>query len=327
MESQGLLKTFHPCEYPAEFLAARLCGKKDRLFCDWETLLSSSNVVERLQHTPYYPYLLEHGSVGVYRFLQHEHLWVYKRMNRMLRLRFEAYFSWHELNTLVLCLRFLAGTAGTEETFPLQSLLQHSLLHDAIQNILAGSHNFAVTIQQLETFLASCTPAYVGLQAGYEKGGMQGLEVLLRNRFLDSVFSRKLPLLLKTFFRFLVDFHNTISLVKSIRWQIESELQLLPGGLVPLKRFRKAYRLRDLGPLLHPLRLLKNGGETPAGPGLETQLLKSIGSSLKKYSLQSTETGVILFYLWEQYRSSRNVSLVLNAASTGAKRLQESLVI
>lgn len=319
-----LLKSFHPCEYPAEFLAARLRGKKNGLFCDWETILAGGNITERLRNTPFYPYLREHGHVGVYRFLQHDHLWVYTRMNNRLRCWFKAYFSWHELNTLIICLR---SFAGTEKNTNLPPLLHHSLLHDAIQNILAGSGNFTDALQELETFFVSSAPADVGLCAGYESGGMQGLETLLRNLFWESVLSRKQPLLLKTFFRYLVDFYNTITLAKSIRWRIETEPQLLPGGMVPLERFRKAFRLRDLAPLLQPLRLQMTDGDPPAGPGLETLLMKSIGTRLKKYYRQRTETGDILFYLWEQYRSIRNVSLVLNAAFAGEKRLRKGLVL
>ena len=110
MGNQGLLKTLDECEYPAEFLVARLLGKKGALFRNWEFLITSSDAVTSLQNTPFYPYLKKYAAPGIWRFLRHEHLWVYKRMNNTLRTHFEPYFIYHEINTLIVCLRYLSGS-------------------------------------------------------------------------------------------------------------------------------------------------------------------------------------------------------------------------
>ena len=325
MATLGLLKTVQPCEYPAEFLAARLRGKRGGLFRNWENLLSGGSVLERLQGTAYHPYLQEHGSVGLRRFLLHEHLWVYKSMNRKLRNLFEPYFTWHEISTLVVCLRFLAGG---RDIVPVASVLQCSLLNDAVQKILTGRDDFVAKLQALEALpdRRSITP-YAGLQRAYEKGGMQNLEFFLRSRFWDSVFSHNHPEILKIFFRFLVDFHNVMLLAKNVRWQVATEPQLLPGGLVKRERFRQAYRMRDLAPVLRQLQLQEQDAAAAGPAALENQLLHAIGARLKKYYYQRTETADILFYLWEQYRYCRNISFILNAAFVSGKRLEEGLVI
>src|SRR5210317_194660 len=109
MVNHGLLKTLNECEYPAEFLVARLLGKKGALFNNWDSLIASSNVLESLQNTPFSPYLKKYAAPGIWRFLRNEHLWVYKSMNNKLRNHFESYFVYHEIRTLIVCLRYLSG--------------------------------------------------------------------------------------------------------------------------------------------------------------------------------------------------------------------------
>ena len=133
MQNLNLLKKLDACEYPADFLVARLHGKKGGLFRNWEFLIASSNPVESLQDSPFYPYLRKYAAAGIWRFLRNEHLWVYKRMNRQLRKNFSPYFAYHEISTLITCLRHQHGKCENE--IVVQQL--HNMCSSAISPIMS----------------------------------------------------------------------------------------------------------------------------------------------------------------------------------------------
>ena len=73
MVNQGLLKTLTECEYPTEFLVARLLGKKSTLLRNWEFLIASNDRLQSLQNTPFYPYLKKYGWTGLCKTDEDEH--------------------------------------------------------------------------------------------------------------------------------------------------------------------------------------------------------------------------------------------------------------
>jgi hypothetical protein len=323
MRTQGLLKALDECEYPAEFLVARLLGKKGALFSDWDFLITSNDVVESLQNTSFYPYLKRYAAPGIWRFLRHEHMWVYKRMNNKLRNHFASYFIYQEISTLLVCLRYLSGRKEIENV--LQEL-HNSLLHNDIQNILTGNLDFVAKLQALEYYLCSHSGVFNGLRDHYEKHGIAALEIFLRDCFFAAILSQKQPSLLTTFLHYLVDFHNCISLAKVLRWKIEKEPLLITGGTVPKDRLQKAYLRKDMSPVLKHLRLQDTDVAASAIAELETALLKRISGILRSWSFQRTEVGDILLYLWEQYRYSRNISLILNTVFLDDELVRGSIV-
>lgn len=323
MRAQGLLKRLDECEYPAEFLAALLLGKKGALFRNWEFLITGSDAVAGLQNTVFYPLLKEYGAPGIWRFLRHEHLWVYKRMNNKLRHNFASYFLLHEINTLVLCLRYLSRKVERDRVEP---ALQNSLLHRDIQDILTSSLDFSALLQKLEFRLCAHDALCRGLREIYEIKGITALEVFMRDCFFAFLLSRKQPFLLQKFLQYQVDFHNCISLAKRLRWQIETDLAMVPGGTVPLDRFKKAYFRKDLAPVLQFLHLQDTDGSVSAIQRLETALLCFISKKLRGWSRQRTVAGDILYYLWEQYRYTRNISMVLHTTLLDDEPVRESIV-
>ena len=323
MKSQGLLKILDECEYPAEFLVARLLGKKGTLFRNWEFLITSSDAVQSLQNTPFFPYLKKYAAPGIWRFLRNEHLWVYRRMNNKLRTHFESYFVYHEINTLLVCLRYLSSKKENEHV--LQEL-HISLLHKDIQGILTSNLEFAAMLQVLELRLCKYSELFKGLREHYDNKGIAALEVFVRDCFFAAIFSQKQPFMLKTFFQYLVDFHNCISLAKTLRWQIEAEPIMISGGTVPEDRFKRAYFRKDLTPVLSFLHLQDTVEAVSALQKLETVLLSFITGKLKSWSFQRAVVGDILFYLWEQYRYTRNISMVLNTILLDDEPVRESIV-
>jgi hypothetical protein len=59
---------------------------------------------------------------------------------------------------------------------------------------------------------------------------------------------------------------------------------------------------------------------------LETALLRLISGKLRRWSLQRSMVGDILFYLWEQYRYARNISMVLNTMLLDDEPVRENIV-
>ena len=323
MVNRALLKTIPECEYPEEFLVTRLLGKKGTLFRSWEFLLSSNDAIESLRNSPFYPYVKKFGVPGIWQFLRYEHLWVYSRMNNRLRTDFAAYFTYHEIFTLHICLRFLS-MGKTSERIPQE--LQNSLLHIDIQDILRSDLEFTKMLHELELRLCAYSRYFAGLVTHYENKGIKGVEIFLRESFFASIFSLKQPLLLKNFFQSLVDFYNCMSVAKSLRWEIEVEPLTIPGGTVPAERFTRAYFRKDLTPVLRFLRLDYLEIAASSLPKLETSLLRYITFKLKTWSYQRTAVADILFYLWEQFRYTRNISMVLNTVLLDDEPVQKSLV-
>ena len=323
MRNQGLLKKPDECEYPAEFLVARLLGKKGALFRDWEFLISGSDTVESLQNTPFYPYLKKYAAPGIWRFMRNEHLWVYKRMNNSLRTHFQSYFVYHEMNTLLVCLRYLSARKEIERV---RHELRASLLHDDIQDILTSGLDFAAMLQALELRLCSHAEIFKGLSEHFADKGIAALEVFLRDCFFASIFSQKQPAMLKTFLQYLVDYHNCLTLAKNLRWQSETEPAMIAGGTVELDRLQRAYFRKDLTLVLKFLRLKGADEAASALQQLETALLSFISGKLKIWSLQRTVVGDILYYLWEQQRYTRNISMVLNTIPLDDEQVRGNIV-
>jgi hypothetical protein len=323
MRNQGLLKTLDECEYPADFLVARLLGKKGALFRNWEFLITGSDTVQSLQNTPFYPYLKKYAAPGIWRFLRNEHMWVYSKMNPSLRKNFTSYFVYHEINTLLVCLRYLHSRNEIE---PVMQELHNSLLHNDIQDILTSGFDFAMLLNTLEACLSNHSSLFVGLRGRYENKGLAALELFIWDAFFAFIFSLNQPFQMKSFIQHLVDFHNSLSLAKTIRWQIEAEPSLISGGVVPLDRFKRAYFLKDMTPILRTLHLRNHKEVNATVQQLETALLNLITRKLQRKSYQRTVTGDILFYLWKQYCYTRNISMVLNTILLDDEPVRNSIV-
>ena len=323
MGNPGLLKKLDECEYPEDFLVARLHGKKAGLFRNWEFLVASTNPLETLQDSPFYPYLRKYAAAGIWRFLRNEHLWVYKRMNRKLRTVFGPYFVWHEINTLIKSIRFLYGKSGEEIV---AQLLHNSLLHTDIQKILTSGQNFTDMLNTLESSLLLRSTNFYGLKGQFEKHGFYALELFLREKLLSFILLKNQQPMLKTFFQYMVDFHNCIALAKNIRWQMEIEPVLMSGGTLVLERLKQIYLRKDLGAVLKSFPI-PGRQETVSSPEeLETILLCLITKELRKWSYQRTAAGDILFYLWEQFIYTRNISMVLNTIHLDDEQVSKSII-
>jgi hypothetical protein len=323
MANLNLLEKFDACEYPADFLVARLHGKKGGLFRNWEFLVASSNPVESLQDSPFYPYLRKYAAAGMWRFLRNEHLWVYKRMNRQLRENFSPYFAYHEISTLITCLRHLHGKC--EDEIVLQQL-HNSLLHSDIQKVLAGSQDFTNMLTALELCLSSISNIFLSLRVLYEKNGFCALESFLREKLFVYILLQNTSSMLKTFFQYIVDFHNCISLAKNIHWQIDQEPVFINGGTLEPEKFKRTYLRKDLGAVLKSFPIACPEVYVSSAAELETRLLSLITKELRRWSYRRTVAGDILFYLWEQFRYTKNISMVFHTLQLEDEQVGKSII-
>ena len=287
-----MLKRTAECEYPAEFLVARLLGKKGALFHNWNFLSARGDIMASLQDSPFVPFLNKFGAPGIWHYLRHEYQWVYARMNPDLRTTFAPYFHMQAFQTLLICLRYLAGKIEMDR---IKQELHDSMLHEDIQRILTAGMDFAPKLQALEKCLVSFSDLYKGLAERSEGKNMAAVETFLRNSLFASILAQKPVSGLKVFFQYLIDMQNCMTLAKSIRWRIKTVPPLISGGTVPAERLMRAYFRQNLLPVLRFLKC-EDRVETPVPQKLETALLHFITSRLKSGALQGSVVGVILFY-------------------------------
>ncbi len=323
MGNLNLLKKPDECEYPGEFLVARLHGKKGGLFRNWEFLLVGDNPLEALQDSIFYPYLRKYAAVGAWRFLRNEYLWIYKRMNKQLRDTFGVYFAYHEISTLVKSLRCIHGRDENESVV---QQLHNSLLHDEIQKILTDDYDFKDMLNTLELCLSARSGTFRGLKHSYERNGFRGLEFFIRQRFLKYILARNKSPMLKKLLQYMVDFHNSITLAKSLRWQTELEPNFVKGGTLNQDKFKRAYRQNDLGAIINIFPLPSTEEKVSSAAELETLLLGLITRELKRWSYKGTMEEYILFYLWEQFRYTMNISTVLHTIQLDDEEIRKSII-
>ena len=323
MTNSGLLIKLDECVYPEDFLVARLHGKQGGLFRDWELLMVSDKPAELLQDTAFYSYLRHYGADGVWRFLRLEHNWIYKRMNSRLRITFEPYFMFQETTSLIKTIRHIH--AKLDANVIVQDL-EHSLLNRDIQKILSSGQGFHHTLRALEAYFKTRTNLFYGLADQYEKNGLRGLEIFLREKFIALTLHWCNAPILKTFFSYMIDFYNCMKLAKSIRWEVPEEHVYLAGGTIGPEKLRRAYLKKKPDALLKIFPIPGAVEEITSVIQLEKTLLVLITRVLRRWSRQRKTVGEILFYLWEQYRYARNLSMVISTVQLKDKIARDGII-
>jgi len=323
MTNSGLLIKLDECVYPEGFLVARLHGKLGGLFHDWDLLIANDKPAELLQDTALYSYLSNYGADGVWQFLRLEHKWIYKRMNNRLRIIFEPYFIFQEISSLMRTIRHIQ--AKHDEKVIMRQL-EDSLLGIAIQEILSSGQDFHKTLHALEAYFTSKTNRFCGLSGQYEKNGLRGLEMFLREKFVALIMHQCNSPLLKTFFSYMIAFYNCMELAKSQRWEVAEEHVYLDGGTIRPEKFRRAHFKKNPDVVLKIFPIPGAAEESTSVIQLEKTLLCLITRVLRRWASQRTTVGEILFYLWEQYRYARNISMVVCTLQLKDEMVREGII-
>ena len=324
MSNQSILQNPPECEYPTEFLVARLQGKKSRLFQNWDELLSRTDLKEFLDQTPLYPYLSEYGNPGTWRFLNAEYQWVFLRMNHGLRELFAPYFIFQQIEILRVCFRHLYRRTSPET---LEQYIDSSLLNKDLQKILTSTKEFSEIIQSVETELVAVSTEFVGLGKEYNDKGFQALELFLTECFLRYIQSLQADRVLATFLHMLVDHYNCMTLAKAIHWKQRKMPKFLPNGSVAIDQFERSFSRNDPVQILKLFHLGNIQQAQASAAVLETFLLRHLTKTIRTWSRFRSATAYILFYLWEQFRYTRNISMILHTVSLDDELVSEHIII
>ena len=323
MSNPGLLKKIDGDGYPGEFLVARLHGKSGGLFRNWEFLTAGDNPVELLRDTIFYRFLMTGNPDGAWHFLNHEYAWVYLRLDRRLRRIFEPYFVFWESNILVQTIRHIHNRKAEEG---IARQLENSLLDQDIQMILKSGRDLQTVLERLEACFVAKAGILNGLKAAYGKHGILSLETFLREAVLSYVICRCSNPLLMTFFRHIVDFYNCMTLARNIRWEMMEAPSFIGGGTIEVEKLQRASLRKDMASIAKIFPVRSPDEEIDSPVELERKLLSLITKLLRRLSRGRTVAGEILFYLWEQYRYTRNISLVLSTMPLRDETAREGLV-
>jgi len=306
---QQLLHDFPQCEYPDEYLVARLRGRRSSFIFEQRSQPEGTiSVAERNR-------IQEQGC--------DERRWLFKQLNSNQRKNLAPLFLYFEVEILFQCLRCIE--AGQCER--IEGLLQTSLLSGQVKQILRENSAPADVLMRLERELKCIEIPVKGLAESYESGGIQKSEEMIRRVLLSQVFFTVHHPDVLGFFRNLIDIRNIMILAKHLHWQLESKPDLYSGGSFRERVYKKnvteeelARRVRHfvretvaLGANLHPVRL-------------EKELLYCL---LKKLVISRRVSGLIssvIEYLWQWHITARSgKGDLLESFSVQGNHAQESM--
>ncbi len=278
--------------YPAEYLLARIKGRRARLIRDWKRLTFDTGLFDASSPSISDGLFKTKLAVSIGAELVREYRWVYEQMNRRLRRIFAPFFVYTELRTVFMCLRRLKDRkAGA-----LDELLATSLLSDTIKDILLVSEDLKDAVVRVAMLFSS---QYAGLAATLDSEGLRGVEQQLTDRYLAETVKSGLHPLVKEFFMWLIDARNAISLYKYLRLDIDKQPSFISGGTVPEEKLQEIARSEDLLKAAAFIQELTGIPiERPDPTSVELALYRGITRRLRKVGRDPFGVGPILDYLW-----------------------------
>jgi len=310
--TNNLLRDIAGDGFPADYLRARVRGRRAALVSDWRSAGARS---------------LPTGTSdeSIWERLLQELEWLHWQMNRRLRDCFGPVFMLFELKTLVLCLRNKAVQGGAE----IERLLRHSLLAEPLQGAIRQEPDVRATVAAVGTAFAGTVGAAPSLESAYADGGLKGFESRLTRGYLEHLDRARLHPVIGGFFASFIDLRNLMTLYKHLRWGIDDAAAFVPGGTIEASRLRLASTGKDSVCLDVLVKSIAGRAAPPlaASEGaLETVLLGSMTQSLRKIGRDSEDVGLILDYVWRVYVQARNQAVLLHAGDLDAATLERELI-
>ena len=318
-----LLKTPEDRGYPAEYLLARISGRRSLLIRDWRSLTFDDVPLERIPSLRARGVMAGRSPESVWKYLLMEYRWIYGQMNGTLRELFRPFFLYSELRTLFICLRYKKDG----KTERIEDLLAVSLLADRFRTVLRKSEDMSAAISGIETLFLSLAHEFKGLTDSAETEGLRGLERQLTNKFLAHTMGQKLHPAIKEFFMKIIDSRNVLSLSKYMRLGIKAPLSFIPGGSIPETRMRALLEKEDLHgieSLIHEVAGI--AVEAIDATKLEHGLYRAITRSLKRTGRDPSGIGAILDYLWRCSVEAMNLSTILYGKDLEREAIMAELI-
>ena len=295
-----LLRSMPQPEYPTEYLAARLRGRRTGMIIDWKPFLGGQ------QSLPV------SSDQTIQADFSEELLWLYRQMNSSLRFDFHNIFLYYELRTLILALRFMAGK---QKAVALE-LVKRSLLNEDILLLLQKNDACLPFLHELTGYMKAWPELHPWLKNQSAANDFKACEIMLFSMMLQNMARQETHPLLLLFIKLHIDFHNSLNLLKHDRWLRQRPDRVIPGGN---RNHRMLLRLinRKFGEAnLTPLVL----NEAAAA------FIKDMHLELHHQFRAYDTIGLILEYIWLQYIERVNFGILLHSEDLPLERTARELI-
>lgn len=270
-----LLATTQPAELPTDALLARLRCRRAAI----------DLAVDRTTETP-------PGEATE---------WVYRRLNRELRMRLGPFLDLLAMRNLVLALRYLLA-----EQEPPVSVQRNALLAKPLLESIVAPDTETIVVR-LESALISDYPFVDGLAATWRDHGPGGVEQQLIGGILQHGLKRSRERVVRETLGYLVDMRNCLAVRKYWRWQVSQAPQLTTGGVIPVDQLARIWTARDQDRLA--ALVTKLGGGTTRNQdvvNMEQGLIDGLTRLLRRAGRDPLGLAVVIEYLWKTRLAAHN---------------------
>jgi hypothetical protein len=317
-----LLRPMESRGYPTDYLLARIKGRRLELISDWRSL-TAADPLEALRSSRYAGVSGGAPEAAVWLKFLTELDWLYRQMDERVRDSFAPVFFWFELRTLLISLRFLRGGDGPKVT----ELLATSLLAERVKRVLKGGEKAAPVVDALISRLKAVAERCWRLRGIYRDVGAREFEEQLLAIYLERVAGEAPHLLIREFFRALIDMRNLLILYKQLRWNIGKPAAFVKGGDIGRSKLRNIAERRDLAEVTQLILSLPGMGEPPASrENVEHLLLGWLTRRVRRWGREPAGVGPILDYLWRCYLEALNLGLLIHGRGMETELLAAEVV-
>jgi vacuolar-type H+-ATPase subunit C/Vma6 len=322
-QNKNLLMETEDRGYPTAYLLARIRGRRVHLIKDWDSIILDSNPLEAVQKTRYGEYILNYTNEGIWRLLQSEFQWMYLQMNNWLRDIFQPFFTYYELRTVIMCLRFKLDNSPDVD---MADLLSFSLLSTRIKKLIKTNENITGILNGMSKKFFPSTYKPDTLHNIFSEKGLKGIEEELTDEYIERIRDRRLHSIIRKFFAYLIDIRNLLILFKYTRWNMTSEPVFFRGGSISTPRLRKALNTGKAS-IMNQLIYERTGKRLhePGALSIENVLLSDLTKRLR-HAGRDSDIGFILDYLWKMYIEARNLSIIIHGRVTQKEAIRGELV-
>lgn len=319
-----LLKEIKDRGYPAEYLLARIHGRRLSLIKDWDSLLSGRDISEYPGPPAHNKPFLMRTQDSAWRQYLKEREWIYHQMNSRLRNIFSPYFMYTELNTLLVCLRYKSSDgSGTD----IERILQFSLMSDKLRGLLRAGPDVPAVLDKLGRTDAFMQNNSSGLEQVFLKDGFRGLEQGLADSLFKYIISMDMHPVIREFFAFIADARNIITLQRYMKWDTTTPPFFIRGGNIKetiLTDILRSFNTGSLAALVY--RQTGSHIEGPDAARVDNALQRRLTVKIKKWERESPDTGLILSYLWRCAMEAKNLSIIYHGREIDRNTLGEEIV-
>jgi hypothetical protein len=307
-----LLRDIAAGGYPTDYLRARIQGRRAALAAQWSAVRARGEPIGVTDDVIWTGLLRELG-------------WLRTQMSSRLRASLDPVVGLFELKTVVLCLRDKAARRGAD----IERLLADSQVSDDLRRALLREADVREAIAAIDAALAPAEGGALSLQRSYAEAGLKGFETRLTRQYLERVALARLRPGVRRFFAFFVDLRNLMTLYKQLRWGADDAEAYIAGGTIEIARMQQIGARKDAAGLDLLVRKLAGRTAPPvatAEGALESILLRSLTSEVRRIAGEGDEVSLVLDYAWRVYIHARSRSILLHAANLDPATIDKELV-